>query len=67
MKKRRFSKALVIEQLDKQINHGVEAYGFHDRTGWDQVAKKSQATNRAYGLWKYAVDLKQWIIEGSLE
>ncbi len=65
--KRRFSKQVVIDQLDKQIDHFQKQHGFHHRTGWAQVDKKGEAVNRAYGQWRYCADLKNWIINGELE
>lgn len=67
MPKRRFSKQMVIDQLNTQIDHFEGRYKFTHETGYAQVEGRGEEINRAYGLWSYAVELKQWILEGSLD
>lgn len=51
----RFSKASLAIYLARRIRYAQKTYGFHENSGWNQVAGKGEEINRAYG--EYAADL----------
>jgi hypothetical protein len=51
----RFSKQSLAIYLARRIRAAQKTFGFHDRSGWNQVAGKGEEINRAYG--EYIADL----------
>lgn len=57
----KFSKSLMIERLEKQIEQMENEYGFDSKSGYSQVEHKNKEINRHYGEYTCLVDLKDEI------
>ena len=55
--KKRFSKAMVIAELEALIDWHESNYGFKRERGWSQVQERNQDAQRAYGAYRQVLDL----------
>jgi hypothetical protein len=53
----RFSKKILARWIGRRLASIEQTYHFNPRNGWDQVNKKGEAANRAYGEWNLLRDL----------
>ena len=61
MAQAKFSKSLMLERLEKQIEQMEKDYGFNNNNGYSQVEHKSKELNRLYGEYTCLVGLKDEI------
>lgn len=56
--RRRFSKASLLEHLDRRITALQEKYRFDPMNGWAQVRGRGEEINREYGEYATLRDLR---------